>query len=139
MQNSTNNIDKLLQIFSNQKNLVRFFYVGILSNIINFIVYYLTNKFTVNLLLASFLGYFSGLICSYHFARVWVFDFKFLISLNNILFFIIVYLAGLIWMAGIINFMVVNMHLEYKISWIAGAIISATNNFLGLKFLVFKK
>lgn len=139
MKNSANNVEKLPKIYSNQKNLVRFFCVGILSNIINFIVYYFSNKFSVNLLLSSFLGYFSGLICSYHFGRVWVFDFKFLISLNNILLFILVYFAGLLWMAGMINFMVVNMHLGYKISWIIGAIASATNNFLGLKFLVFKK
>ena len=139
MKNSANNIEKILQIYSKQKNLVRFFYVGILSNVINFIVYYLSNKFSGNLLLSSFLGYFSGLICSYHFGRVWVFDFKFLISLNNILFFILVYFAGLLWMMTIINLLVVNLHIGYKISWLIGAIASAMNNFLGLKFLVFKK
>lgn len=139
MKNSANNVEKILQIYLKQKNLVRFFYVGILSNVINFIVYYLSNKFSVNLLLSSFLGYFSGLICSYHFGRVWVFDFKFLISLNNILFFILVYFTGLLWMMTIINLLVVNLHIGYKISWLIGAIASAMNNFLGLKFLVFKK
>lgn len=122
-----------------QQDIQRFFLMGVLSNVINFAVYYALINFNVNLSLSAILGYVAGLICSYHLGRVWVFGQRFDINSKSILFFGIVYFLGAIWMTGIINMMVNNLYIDYKISWIFGAGTAAVNNYLGMRFLAFRK
>ena len=122
-----------------QQDIQRFFLMGVLSNVINFAVYYALINFNVNLSLSAILGYVAGLICSYHLGRVWVFGQRFDINSKSILFFGIVYYLGAIWMTGIINMMVNNLYIDYKISWIFGAGTAAVNNYLGMRFLAFRK
>jgi len=81
----------------------------------------------------------AGLICSYHLGRVWVFGQRFDINYKSILFFGIVYFLGSVWMTGIINLMVNYLSIDYKISWFFGAGTAAVNNYLGMKFLAFRK
>ena len=122
-----------------QQDIQRFLLMGVLSNAINFAVYYAFINFNVNLSLSAILGYVAGLICSYHLGRVWVFGQRFDINSKSILFFGIVYFLGLVWMTGIINLMVTNLSIDYKISWIFGAGAAAVNNYLGMRFLAFSK
>jgi len=122
-----------------QKDIQRFLVMGLFSNVINFCVYYALINININLSLSSILGYVAGLVCSYHLGRVWVFGQRFDINSKNILFFGIVYFLGSVWMTGIINLMVNNLSTDYKISWIFGAGTAAVNNYLGMKFLAFKK
>tara|TARA_A100001011_G_scaffold400866_1_gene520221 strand:- start:6405 stop:6818 length:414 start_codon:yes stop_codon:yes gene_type:complete len=122
-----------------QQDIQRFLLMGVLSNAINFVVYYALINFNVNLSLSAILGYMAGLICSYHLGRVWVFGQRFDINSKSILFFGIVYFLGAIWMTGIINLMVNNLYIDYKISWIFGAGAAAVNNYLGMRFLAFRK
>jgi len=68
-----------------------------------------------------------------------VFGQRFDINSKSILFFGIVYILGAIWMTGIINLMVNNLYIDYKISWIFGAGAAAVNNYLGMRFLAFRK
>ena len=122
-----------------QKDIQRFLVMGLLSNVINFCVYYASINININLSLSSILGYVAGLVCSYHLGRVWVFGQRFDINPKSILFFGIVYLLGSIWMTGMINLMVNFLSIDYKISWFFGAGTAAVNNYLGMKFLAFKK
>jgi putative flippase GtrA len=122
-----------------QQEIQRFLLMGVLSNAINFVVYYTSININVNLSLSSILGYAAGLICSYHLGRVWVFGQRFDINSKSILFFGIVYFLGSVWMTGIINLMVNYLFIDYKISWIFGAGTAAVNNYLGMKFLAFRK
>ena len=89
-----------------QQDVQRFLLMGVLSNVINFAVYYALININVNLSLSSILGYLAGLICSYHLGRVWVFGQRFDINSKSILFFGIVYFLGSVWMTVIINLMV---------------------------------
>ena len=122
-----------------QQDVQRFLLMGVLSNAINFVVYYALININANLSLSSILGYVAGLICSYHLGRVWVFGQRFDINSKSILFFGIVYFLGSVWMTGIINLMVNYISIDYKISWFFGAGIAAVNNYLGMKFLAFRK
>ena len=122
-----------------QKDIQRFLVMGLLSNVINFCVYYASINININLSLSSILGYVTGLVCSYHLGRVWVFGQRFDINSKSILFFGIVYFLGSIWMTGMINLMVNFLSIDYKISWFFGAGTAAVNNYLGMKFLAFKK
>lgn len=122
-----------------QQDVQRFLLMGVLSNAINFVVYYALININVNLSLSSILGYGAGLICSYHLGRVWVFGQRFDINSKSILFFGIVYFLGSVWMTVIINLMVNYLSIDYKISWFFGAGAAAVNNYLGMKFLAFRK
>ena len=134
-----NNFFNLLIKLIKQKDIQRFFLMGVLSNIINFCVYYALVNIDVNLSISSIMGYLSGLVCSYHLGRVWVFGQQFDINSKSLLWFAMVYFIGSIWMAGIINLMVNIMAFDYKISWIFGVGTAAVNNYLGMKFLAFKR
>lgn len=122
-----------------QQDIQRFLLMGLLSNAINFGVYYALINIHVNLSFSAILGYVAGLICSYHLGRVWVFGQRFDISSKSILYFGIVYFLGSVWMTGIINVMVNYLSVDYKISWIFGAGTAAVNNYLGMRFLAFRK
>lgn len=122
-----------------QEEIQRFLLMGMLSNAINFCLYYALINININLSLSSILGYVAGLVCSYHLGRVWVFGQRFDISSKSILFFGIVYFLGSVWMTGIINLMVNILSIDYKISWIFGAGAAAVNNYLGMRFLAFRK
>ena len=122
-----------------QQDVQRFLLMGVLSNAINFVVYYALININVNLSLSSILGYVAGLICSYHLGRVWVFGKRFDINSKSILFFGIVYFLGSVWMTVIIDLMVNHLSIDYKISWFFGAGTAAVNNYLGMKFLAFRK
>ena len=121
-----------------QQDVQRFLLMGVLSNAINFVVYYALININVNLSLSSILGYVAGLICSYHLGRVWVFGQRFDINSKSILYFGIVYFLGSVWMTVIINLMVNDLSIDYKISWFFGAVAAAVNNYLGMRFFVFK-
>lgn len=121
------------------KSIQRFLLMGMLSNALNFCVYYVLVITNINLSISSIIGYISGLVFSYHLSRVWVFGQKFDINANNILRFGGVYFIGSIWMVVIINVLVNMLYIDFRKSWIFGAGVTALNNYLGLKFLVFKK
>ena len=122
-----------------QQDIQRFLLMGLLSNAINFGVYYALINNSVNLSFSAILGYVAGLICSYHLGRVWVFGQRFEINSKSILFFGIVYFLGSVWMTGIINLMVNYLSIDYKISWVFGAATAAVNNYFGMRFLAFRK
>ena len=122
-----------------QQDVQRFLLMGVLSSVINFGVYYVLINIHVNLSFSAILGYIAGLICSYHLGRIWVFGVRFDINSKNILFFGIVYFFGSVWMTGIINLMVNHLSIDYKISWIFGVGVAAINNYLGMRFLAFRK
>ena len=134
-----NNFFNVILYLIKQQDIQRFLLMGVLSNLINFSVYYALINIHVNLSFSAILGYVAGLICSYHLGRVWVFGRRFEIDSKSILFFGIVYFLGLVWMTSIINLMVNYLSINYKISWIFGAVAAVVNNYLGMRFLAFRK
>ena len=92
-----------------------------------------------NLLFASVSGYCSGIIVSFTFAKSWVFKES---SSNPLLksfyLFCLIYCVGGIEMSLVIVFInrLIN---NYEIAWLFGAFIGTLNNFLGSKYLSFKK
>ena len=130
-------INNFLNIFKKQ-DVQRFLLMGLLSNAINFFVYYALVNINISLSLSSILGYLSGLVCSYHLGRVWVFGHIFKVTQKKVMLFISVYTLGSIWMIGTINILVVNFGFDFKLAWFFGAVIAIVNNFLGSKFFVFK-
>jgi putative flippase GtrA len=119
--------------------LIRYLFVGIGSNVMNFIIYLIFCAVGFSLLIASLTGYAAGLTMSYHFGRIWVFGKKFEISKQNLISFAAVYVTGGVGMSALIEYLDKATGMDYRISWLFGAGFAVVNNFVGLKYFVFKK
>ena len=124
--------DKLLKI-----TFVKFAFVGVLSTIINFVVYYF-NIILLNtsVTLGAFIGYLAGLLCSFVLGKNWVFLKHELSMSSTFLKFVGVYSIGL----GLHTILTTSFNtiLDYKIAWLLGTTTSTATNFLGSKYVVFK-
>jgi putative flippase GtrA len=119
--------------------LTRYILVGIGSNLINFVSFYILYATGISLFISSGLGYSAGLIFSYHFGRIWVFGFKYHVTKKNIICFFFVYLIGGLGMSSLIELIDNLTGVDYRISWVFGAFFAAINNFFGLKYFVFNR
>ena len=117
----------------------RFIIIGIISNIINFFIYLIIIGFFNSLFVGSVLGYISGLLFSFHFGRTWVFNNHYKNEYTIKIKFILIYLFGLILMSSIIEFLTNKFLIDYRISWLCAALIVFLSNFVGSKWIVFKK
>jgi len=115
-----------------------FFIVGVGSNIINYSSYLATYFFIENIIFASAVGYFAGLINSFYFGKSWVFKKKNKIMFTEVFLFLLVYLVGGILMSSIIWSLSEVAAIDYRISWFVGSITAMLNNFFGSKYIVFK-
>jgi putative flippase GtrA len=123
----------------NNQEIFRFLVSGVIASSFNFISYsalYLTFE---NILFASIVGYCIGIIVSFIFAKLWVFkNISTQALVKSFSLFCLIYFFGLIEMSLVILFL--NRLIDnYKISWLFGALIGSINNYLGSKFLSFKK
>ena len=123
----------------NNLQIFRFIVSGLIASGINFLVYNSLYLIFKKIVIASFCGYFIGILISYALAKNWVFQNK---SRKNLLkslsIFFLIYIVGGIQMSFVIVFL--NQFLNnYKIAWLFGAFIGSLNNYLGSKYFLFKK
>ena len=126
-------------IRENNIQIFRFVVAGLIASFINFIIYSLLYQSSKNIVLASFCGYFVGILFSYALAKTWVFQNK---SRQNFLksfpVFCLIYFLGGIEMSTVILFL--NQLLNnYKVAWIFGAFVGSLNNYYGTKYFLFRK
>ena len=125
-------------IKKNNLQIFKFIVSGVIASGINFLVYNSIYLIFKNLVIASFCGYFIGIIFSYALAKIWVFRNR---SRQNLLksfpTFCLIYCLGAIEMSFVI--VLLNQFLNnYRIVWLFGAFIGALNNYLGVKFFLFR-
>ena len=123
----------------NNLQIFKFIVSGLIASGINFLVYNSVYLIFKNLVIASFCGYFIGIIFSYALAKIWVFRNR---SRQNLLksfpTFCLIYCLGAIEMSFVI--VLLNQFLNnYRIAWLFGAFIGALNNYLGVKYFLFRK
>ena len=123
----------------NNLQIFKFLVSGLIASGINFLVYSSLYLIFKKLVIASFCGYFLGILFSYFLAKIWVFQDK---SRQNFIksfpTFCLIYFLGAIEMSFVIVFL--NQFLNnYRIAWLFGAFIGALNNYLGVKYFLFRK
>jgi putative flippase GtrA len=125
-------LDNLLKI-----TFIRFVFVGVLSTIINFTVFYFCAVILdTSVTVAAIIGYISGLLFSFVFGKNWVF-LKHDLGVSNTFFkFFLVYLIGLGLHTILTSYL--DTVLDYRIAWLLGTITSTTTNFIGSKHVVFR-
>ncbi len=121
----------------NKIQILKFGLVGIGSTFLNFCVYSIVYYLTLTINLASFLGYFSGLLTSFYFSNNWTFTKSRYKNLSYTLFlFVFIYFMGGLEMTLIIN-IVDKLIQNHRIAWICGVFVAAMNNYFCSKYLLF--
>ena len=130
-------LHKFLKI--NNQQILRFIVSGVIASILNFLSYRSLYLIFNNILFASVAGYCIGILVSFIFAKLWVFKNSGRQSIvKSFSLFCLIYLLGGIEMSFVILF--INQLIDnYKIAWLFGALIGSINNYLGSKYLLFKK
>ena len=91
-----------------------------------------------NIIFASLCGYLIGILFSFIFAKVWVFEDKSKLKVfKKLLIFCLIYFLGGILMSLVI-FILNQLIGNHKIAWLFGAFIGSLNNYLGSKYILFK-
>ena len=123
----------------NNQQILRFIISGVNASSLNFFSYRALYLIFKNILFASISGYCIGILVSFLFAKSWVFKISSSQPLVKSLYlFCLIYILGGIEMSLVIVFL--NRLIEnYKIAWFFGALIGSINNYLGSKYLLFKK
>jgi len=115
----------------------RFIFIGLISTLINYLVYFFSLKITSNISFSSFLGYSLGLVNSFIYGKKFVFSNLTKMNIKLITKFLFVYFIGGFGMTLIITFLS-RYNFNYQLSWLVGVTFSFINNFLGSKLFVFK-
>ena len=127
-----------LFFLKNKYQIIKFIIVGLISSLLNFLVYSLLYQSSININIASLAGYSTGILNSFFFSKVWIFHGFQTKRLKRVfILFTCLYILGGVLMTIVINFA---MYLfgNYKSAWLLGAGLAAINNYLGSKFLLFK-
>ena len=123
---------------TNNLQIIKFAITGILASCLNFIIYNLFYYFYKNIVIASFIGYASGIFVSFILAKIWVFRTKSNKPLvKSFSIFCLIYFLGAIEMSLII-YWINSLTSNYKVAWFFGVFVSSLNNFLGSKYLTFR-
>ena len=125
--------------FLTDNTFIRFAIIGIISNILNFTFYTLIFLIFSNIVVSSVVGYSLGVLSSYYFGKVWVFESEQVFKLSEMFKFMVIYIIGGLGMTLIIIWLNQDLNIDYQVSWIGGAIFAIINNYLGSKYIVFKK
>jgi len=121
-----------------EKQFIKFIIIGCKSTLINYCLYFILYKTTYNIILASTSAYLAGNVNSFIFGKKWVF--KNSAIKNNFIFikFLMVYLFGGYLFSSITNYLSIN-GIDHRLGWLIGISICTVNNFLGSKYIVFKR
>ena len=123
----------------NNEQMLRFIISGIIASAFNFISYSALYLISKDLFFASIFGYCIGIVISFIFAKLWVFKGSSSQTLvKSFSLFCLIYCFGGIEMSLVIIFLDKLIE-NYKISWLFGAFIGSLNNYLGSKYLSFKR
>ena len=122
----------------NKLQIFRFIVSGLIASGINFIVFNSVYLILKKIVIASFCGYFTGILFSYALAKIWVFQNKSRLNFfKSFPAFCLIYFLGGVEMSFVIVFL--NQFLNnHMIAWLFGAFIGSLNNYLGAKYFLFR-
>lgn len=123
-----------------KKQLTKFIIVGIVSSIINYSFFYLLlSHFLFNYLLSSSIGFLCGMVIGFILNKNWTYDSKSTKSLKIIHKYIFVYLFSLLLSLIFLKITVEIIGINAEIANILAIFLTTCTNFVGTKFIVFKK
>ena len=123
--------------YFNRVEFMKFAFVGIISTIINLLIYVgLYNK-TNLIIVSSIIGYTFGLMNSFLLSKYWTFNSSKKIDFRIIFSFLTVYLFSGIW-GTLFIYLFDKLLNNYLLAWFIGTIFIASSNYIGLKRFTFR-
>ena len=119
--------------------LSKFLMVGMACTVLNYSTFLIFYKLiSINFLIASCIGYIAGLVFGYYLNRSWTFESE-ADSYFLIFKYFLIYMISLFTSLVLLNVLVVKFSLLIEIASIFVIGYSTLFNYIGTKFLVFKK
>ena len=128
-------------MLKNKKNkeLLKYFFVGLSTVLIDFLIYKFLIKFIV-IYLAKTISFLSGTFFSYQLNRTWTFK-SGKLKLSQFIKYLIIHITSLVLNVFInsllLNTFSKNYFLSYEVSFLIATLTSATYNFLFIKKFIF--
>ncbi len=117
---------------------IKFCVVGVVSTLVNYGIFYAALNFLAfHYLIASVLGFISGLVIGYPINKCWTFSSK-NSSKTHIYPYLVTYLVSLILSLIFLKIAVEYCGIAPEIANILAIILTTCTNFIGTKFFVFK-
>lgn len=134
---------KIFDIYSKYKEIINYLIFGVLTTIVNFIIYFLCiDIFNIHYIFANSIAWFFSVLFAYITNRIFVFEqvnFGIYGIIREIsLFFIARLLSGVI-ETGLLFILVDYIGISSKISKVAVAVIVVILNYVFSKLIIFKK
>ena len=118
------------------KQIIKFFLVGLFSNLISFLTYIIMINFAnISIFFSAISGQLLGIISNYFLNSRLVFMKK--LNLKYKTFFLIYYLSAIYLVGKYIE--IISIKIDYRISWFVCIVFVTIFNFLFLKLIAFKK
>ncbi len=122
-----------------KQQFLRFIFIGVLSTIVNYAIFYLLYKFcSIGYILASALGFIVGVLAGYSLNKSWTFNIK-KTETKYFYKYFLVYCLSLILSVIILKVLVSRFYFTPEVANIITIGVTTCTNFLGVKLLVFKK
>ena len=121
------------------KELLKYIFVGLLTVLIDFLIYKFLIKFIV-IYLAKTISFLSGTFFSYQLNRTWTFK-SGKLKLSQFIKYLIIHITSLVLNVFInsllLNTFSKNYFLSYEVSFLIATLTSAIYNFLFIKMFIF--
>ena len=122
------------------KEIFRFLIVGLFSTIVNYLVFLIfLDIIHACYIFANWVGYFTGVALSYLLNSKYTFRAQSEISPSSLFIYILIYSASLIISTSLLFFLVEKLRINPKLANLFVILQSTITNYLGCKFIVFKK
>ncbi|MFT4344163.1 MAG: GtrA family protein [Candidatus Woesearchaeota archaeon] len=129
----------LHHIKSHQKGFIRFCLVGIISTTCNYTLFLILLFSGVHYIIASSLGYISGIIISYFINKSFTFNVTQKTTIHHLAKYYAVFILSLIFGLGLIHVQVSYFLIHPAIAYAVVLAITTVTNYLGTHYLVFAK
>lgn len=122
-----------------KKEIIKFLITGGVCTLLNYLVFYiLLTLLGVNYLFSSAIGYISGVSLGYYMNKLWTFNVKYDSLLLKVKY-LAVYLINMLIGLGLLKMLKEIIHIDPRFGNILSIGYTTVANFIGIKFLVFKK
>lgn len=120
------------------KELIRYIFVGGMTTLVNYIIYYVLLKLTFHWLIANSISWLGAMLFAYYTNKKYVFK-----SINEskkeFVSFILLRLVTLLVETGCLSLLIDLLHIQPMVSKIIVSFITIISNYVLCKFKVFKK
>ena len=123
-----------------KRQFLRFIVVGLISTAVSYGVFFIAlHFFSLYYLVSSALGFFSGVVVGFFCNKSWTFEASDKSHKDIIAKYFLVYLISLFIGMGCLKILVDFFHLSPELANFLIIGVTTCTNFIGVKFLVFKK